>query len=90
MIIIEAMTSIVKWKTIFTIIAHLGLVYGAGISAVKSADAGGNRGWGLAFSGTDDYASVQGYFPSASYWPTYQITSESFSRVTLVFAISNS
>ena len=78
MTILETMASIVKWKTTLTIIAHLGLAYGAGISAVKSADAGGNRGWGLAFSGTDDYASVQGYFPSASYWPKYQITGESF------------
>jgi hypothetical protein len=44
------------------------------LASSRSADYGGNRGWALGLSGTDDYASVAGYFSDHTSWPTYEVT----------------
>ena len=50
------------------------------VSFHSPADFGGNRGWALGLSNTDDYASVKGYFSDASYWPTHEITISAWLR----------
>ena len=44
------------------------------LASSRSADYGGNRGWALGLSGTDDYASVGGYFSDDASWPTHEVT----------------
>jgi hypothetical protein len=44
------------------------------IVAYDSVDYGGDRGWALAFSEAEEYASILDFFPHRDYWPTLELT----------------